>query len=49
MSNQNISLSENHLKILTDESGISEQMIRERGYRTITSEGELVQFGFSPA
>ena len=49
MSNQNLSLSENHLKILSDESGISEQMIRERGYRTITSEGDLVQFGFSPA
>lgn len=43
------SLSENHLKMLAEESGISEQVILERGYRTITSEGDLVQFGFSPA
>lgn len=42
-------LSENHLKMLAEESGISEQVIRERGYRTITSEGDLVQYGFSPA
>ena len=49
MSNQNLSLSENHLKMLTKESGISDQMIQERGYRTITNEGDLVQFGFSPA
>lgn len=49
MSIQNSSLSENHLKMLSIESGISDQMIQERGYRTITSEGDLVQFGFSPA
>ncbi|MBA4376288.1 MAG: hypothetical protein C0401_08980 [Anaerolinea sp.] len=49
MSIQNLSLSENHLKMLSIESGISDQMIQERGYRTITSEGDLVQFGFSPA
>jgi len=49
MSIRNSSLSENHLKMLTKESGISDQMIQERGYRTIMSEGDLVQFGFSPA
>jgi len=49
MSMPNLPLSENHLKMLTDESGISDQMIQARGYRTITSEGDLVQFGFSPA
>ncbi len=49
MSIQNLPLSENHLKMLTKESGISDQMIQERGYRTITNEGDLVQFGFSPA
>ncbi len=49
MSIQNSSLSENHLKMLSKESGISDQMIQERGYRTITSEGDLVQFGFSTA
>ena len=49
MSLINLSLSDKHLKMLTEESGISEQVIRERGYRTITSEGDLVQYGFSPA
>ncbi len=49
MSKQETTLAENHLKMLAEESGISEQVIRERGYRTITSEGDLVQFGFSPA
>jgi len=49
MSNQNLSLSENHLKMLDKESGISHQMIQDRGYRTITNEGDLVQYGFSPA
>jgi hypothetical protein len=49
MSNQYFSLSENHLKMLSIESGISDQMVQERGYRTLTSEGDLVQFGFSPA
>ena len=49
MSIQNLPLSENHLKMLTKESSISDQMIQERGYRTITNEGDLVQFGFSPA
>jgi len=49
MSLTDLSLSDKHLKMLTEESGISEQLIRERGYRTITSEGDLVQYGFSPA
>lgn len=49
MSIQDLSLSENHFKMLAKESGITDQMIQERGYRTITSEGDLVQFGFSPA
>ena len=49
MSLTDLSLSDKHLKMLTEESGISEQVIRERGYRTITSEGDLVQYGFSPA
>jgi hypothetical protein len=33
--------------MLIEESGISEQVIRARGYRTIETEGELVQYGFS--
>ncbi len=49
MSKQESTLADNHLKMLAEESGISEQVIRERGYRTITSEGDLVQYGFSPA
>ena len=49
MSLADLSLSDKHLKILTDESGISEQVIRDRGYRTITSEGDLVQYAFSSA
>lgn len=42
-------LSENHLKMLAEESGISDQVILERGYRTITNEGDLVKYGFSSA
>ena len=49
MSKQDLSLSENHFKMLVEESGISEAVLQERGYRTITSEGDLVQYGFSPA
>ncbi len=49
MNNQDLSLSKNHLKMLFEESGISESTIRERGYRTVINEGDLVQFGFSPA
>jgi hypothetical protein len=49
MNKSTLPLSKNHLKILAEESGISEQVIWERSYRTITSEGDLVQFGFSPA
>ena len=35
--------------MLAEESGILEQVISERGYRTISQEGDLVQYGFSPA
>jgi hypothetical protein len=49
MNIQEFQLSDNHLKMLSEESGISDQVIRARGYRTISSEGDLVQFGFSPA
>ncbi|MBI9050393.1 MAG: DUF3854 domain-containing protein [Anaerolineaceae bacterium] len=41
-------LSEHHLNMLKAESGISDQVIDARGYRTVTEEGELVEYGFSP-
>lgn len=40
-------LSATHLKMLRDGSGISDQVIEARGYRTITDEKELIPFGFS--
>ncbi len=49
MSLDDLCLSEKHMRMLAEESGISDQVIRDRGYRTITSEGDLVQYGFSPA
>ncbi|MBI9048656.1 MAG: DUF3854 domain-containing protein [Anaerolineaceae bacterium] len=49
MINQKMQLSDRHTKMLKEESGISDQVILARGYRTITSEADLVQFGFSPA
>src|ERR671939_326844 len=42
-------LSERHLKMLREESGISEEIITARGYRTITDEKELIPLGFSTA
>lgn len=41
-------LSEKHLQMLQVESGISMDVIRARGYRTIQDESELVTFGFAP-
>jgi hypothetical protein len=49
MNNQKPQLSENHQIMLKKESGISDQIIYARGYRTITNEGDLVEYGFSPA
>ena len=42
-------LSEIHLKILREESGISEEVIEARGYRTVVDEKELIPLGFSTA
>lgn len=41
-------LMQHHVKMLKD-SAISDEVIRERGYRTILDAGELQEFGFSPA
>src|SRR5262245_1424050 len=41
-------LNANHLKMLREESGISDSVIEERGYRTITNAKELIARGFSP-
>lgn len=40
-------LSERHLKMLREESGISDEVIAARGYRTITDDKELIPLGFS--
>ena len=41
-------LSPEHLAMLRDESGISEEVIETRGYRTITDPNELVDLEFAP-
>ncbi|MGA9770315.1 MAG: DUF3854 domain-containing protein [Blastocatellia bacterium] len=46
MSNQN-TLSSDHLTILREDSGISDEVITARGYRTITDPKELRERGFS--
>jgi hypothetical protein len=40
-------LSERHIKMLREESGISDEVIAARGYRTVTDEKELTPLGFS--
>ncbi|MES2360135.1 MAG: DUF3854 domain-containing protein [Gemmatimonadota bacterium] len=40
-------LAERHLRELRDASGISEDVIAERGYRTVTDEDELIALGFA--
>lgn len=42
-------LSEIHLKMLREESGISDEVIAARGYRTVMDEKELIPLGFSTA
>lgn len=42
-----MTLSPSHQKQLRDESGISDLVIRERGYRTVTERGDLSRCGFS--
>ncbi len=41
-------LSPQHLIMLRDESGISDEVIQARGYRTVTDPKELEVLGFSP-
>lgn len=45
----NARLSERHLKMLREESGISDEVIAARGYRTVTDEKELIPLGFATA
>jgi hypothetical protein len=45
---KNLRLSESHHKMLSQESGISDAVIEERGYRTISDHKELSRLGFSP-
>lgn len=42
-------LSESHLKMLELESGISPEIIQERGYFTATEKSELADIGFPPS
>ena len=42
-------LNENHYRMLTEGSGISDEVIRARGYRTIREDPELRALGFAPA
>jgi Domain of unknown function (DUF3854) len=42
-------LSPEHRKMLTEESGISEEVIRARGYWTATDPDDLVELGFTKA
>lgn len=41
-------LSTNHLAMLCEESGIRDEVIAARGYRTITDEADLIPLGFVP-
>jgi len=49
MTGADLLLSEGHLKMLMEQSAISEDVIRRRGYRTILHQNELADYGFSPA
>src|SRR5437868_5459964 len=41
-------ISDDHLRMLRDESDISDEVIEARGYRTITDVKELAALGFAP-
>ncbi len=40
-------LSDEHMKMLSEESGISEELIEARGYRSVEKKAELESLGFS--
>ena len=42
-------LADNHYIMLTEESGISDEVIQARGYRTVTQAKELADLGFTPS
>lgn len=46
---KSVRLSDSHLKILREGSGLSDEIIAARGYHTITDEKELIPLGFSSA
>ena len=47
MSSEQTALAAHHRAILQDGSGICDEVVAARGYRTITDEAELVTLGFS--
>ena len=42
-------LNADHTRMLREESGISDEIIRQRGYRSISDAAELRALGFAPA
>jgi len=44
-----MTLSDSHLKMLHEDSGISLEVIEARGYRSVANEKDLIALGFSPA
>ena len=44
-----MTLSDKHYKMLAAESGINDEVIRQRGYRTVTDSAELRDLGFALA
>ena len=42
-------LNAEHTRVLREESGISDEVIRQRGYRSITAAAELRALGFAEA
>jgi hypothetical protein len=42
-----LTLSEKHLQLLRDGSGIGDEVVAARGYRTITDEADLLRLGFA--
>ena len=42
-----VTLSDEHLRMLQQDSGICPEAIQQRGYRTVTTKAELIRLGFA--
>lgn len=49
MTDEKLTLSEEHRAELVDASGINPEVVTARGYRTVTSKSTLRRYGFSPS